>query len=409
MGPARLSEQTLHRAGLALLALSVVAGVVYSCFIPAGARFVDEADYLALGRHLAEGAGYSLNGVQPTAMRPPGYPFFLAPILAAGGGIAVIRIAQNLLVAGTVMLAARLTAKGPGALAATAGLTLLYPVLFYTAGTLYAQTLAGFLFVAALAQWLAAGRRLFPAFTGGLTFGALILTVPTFGLTFFVALAAAWWLKQLGGRGILAAAVGATLMLGVWTTRNLVQFHRFVPVASNSGFNFLLGNNGHAVPYRGINDVDVAPYVREADARGLDDFARDRFFREQALRWIGHHPGREARLYAEKTLNFFNLWNEYAPSSRAQITAGMQAVMAGSYLLLLGLLAWRLAETRRFPLEPREKFLLLIYVASAFTSAIFLTRIRFRLPYDYLLIAVIAGHLARRWLAPKAGKNPTER
>ena len=78
--------------------------------------------------------------------------------------------------------------------------------------------------------------------------------------------------------------------------------------------------------------------------------------------------------------------------------------MGVSYIsLLLALLAWRLAETKRFPAYiPREKLFLIVYVLSAFTMAIFCyTRIRYRLPYDYLIITVIAMHLSRRlqlWL-----------
>ena len=65
-------------------------------------------------------------------------------------------------------------------------------------------------------------------------------------------------------------------------------------------------------------------------------------------------------------------------------------------LLLLALLAWRLCEAVRFPLSTTEKLFLAIYILSAFTQAIFFTRIRLRLPYDYLIIAVIAMHLSRR-------------
>ena len=391
------SASQLRLAGIALLVLYVLAGAVYSCLTPATARYQDETEYLALAEHLVHGPGFSLDGTHLTSMRPPGYPFFLAPILAVGGGIVTIRIIHYFLVAATILLAARLSAPDRWPVLATVGLVVLYPVLFYTAGTLYAQTLAGFLLVAALAQLLTVRLRPLLALTGGATFGALILAVPTFALTFLVVLAAAWALKLLGARGVMAAALGATLVVGTWTARNFAVFHQFVPVASNSGSNFLLGNNGNTVPYGGVDNIDLGPYLREAQARHLDEASADRYFRDAALHWISHHPGRAARLYLEKTLNFFNVWNEYAPANGAEISPAKQIVMALSYFLLLGLLGWRLAGAGRFPLDAREKFLLILYLASAFTSAIFVTRIRYRLPYDYLLIAVIAGYLARRW------------
>ncbi|HEX7572883.1 MAG TPA: hypothetical protein VF514_07295, partial [Bacteroidota bacterium] len=37
----------------------------------------DDIDYVALGKSLAHGDGYQIDG-HPTAYRPPGYPLFLA-------------------------------------------------------------------------------------------------------------------------------------------------------------------------------------------------------------------------------------------------------------------------------------------------------------------------------------------
>jgi len=51
---------------------------------------------------------------------------------------------------------------------------------------------------------------------------------------------------------------------------------------------------------------------------------------------------------------------------------------------------------KRYPIVPREKLFLVVYFLSAFTSAIFFTRIRHRLPYDYLIIAIVASNLSRR-------------
>jgi len=145
--------------------------------------------------------------------------------------------------------------------------------------------------------------------------------------------------------------------------------------------------------------------VQEAKARGLDEFQTDNYFRQAALTWIRQNPTRALVLYLKKTANFFNLYNSYAPGTKAEASPAKQVVMGASYILLLGLLAWRLAEAKRFPLLPREKLFLIVYVLTAFTMAIFFTRIRHRLPYDYLVVAIVAMHLGRRlqlWLEPKA-------
>jgi hypothetical protein len=46
-------------------------------------------------------------------------------------------------------------------------------------------------------------------------------------------------------------------------------------------------------------------------------------------------------------------------------------------------------------LDPFERLLTFIYVSNAFYQAIFFTRIRFRLPFEYLLIAMAAIFIAK--------------
>ncbi len=101
-------EQNLTRAGFILLAAYVIAGIIYSLILPPVARFTDESEYLRLTQHLLHGPGYSMDGIHLTASRPPGYPFFIAPIEALGGGFAGVRIVQFLQLAATVLLIYRL-------------------------------------------------------------------------------------------------------------------------------------------------------------------------------------------------------------------------------------------------------------------------------------------------------------
>ncbi len=90
-------EKKLQRIGLVLLVLYLLAGVIYSAVLPAVARFSDEDEYLKLSYNLVHGPGYSMDGVNLTACRPPGYAFFLAGIRALGGGFLSFRVAQFLL------------------------------------------------------------------------------------------------------------------------------------------------------------------------------------------------------------------------------------------------------------------------------------------------------------------------
>jgi hypothetical protein len=394
----------ISRVGYGLLALTLLAGVIYSVMLSTHARFPDEAEYLRLASHLVDGTGFSMDGVHPTAMRPPGYPLFLAAIQSVGGGVILARIAQYFFFAGTVLLVWRICRNElpSTTLLMVTGVVLIYPVLFYTSATLYPQTLAGFLFVLAVSLLLATPRGILKNIATGLTFGALMLVVPTFALTLIVILAVAWLLKIIRWQEAILIVIGASLLVGIWTARNEIVFHRLVPFASNSGENLLIGNCENTTPYGGSGNIDRTHYAQEAQARGLDEFETDHFYQQAAISWIKQNPGRALVLYFEKTANYFNVYNAYAAGTNAEVSPWKQVVMGITYVVLLGLLAWRLAEWKRYPLSANEKFLLAVYILSAFTMAIFVTRIRYRLPYDYLVIVLVATHLSRRWLPTKS-------
>jgi hypothetical protein len=138
----------------------------------------------------------------------------------------------------------------------------------------------------------------------------------------------------------------------------------------------------------------MEPYYYATE--NLDEFQTDSYYWQVAISYLQEHPWRALIHYLERVLNFFNTMNAYATQNAEEFSAWKQIVMAISYALLLTLLGWRLTDIKRFPLTPREKLFLTVYVLSAFTSAIFLTRIRLRLPFDYLIIAIIAWYLSRR-------------
>ncbi len=291
--------------------------------------------------------------------------------------------------------------RGPDAVLMTTLVVMAYPLFFYTSGTLYPQTLSAFLFVLALSLLLRRGHCWPGDLAAGLVFGYLILVVPTFLLTLFVVLAVAGVLRIIRWRQAAIVLVAAGFIVCLWTARNFAVFHQFVPVASNSGENLLIGNCENTSPTGGSGNVDRTHYEAEARARGLDEFQTDRYYRDAALKWIAADPGRALALYLEKTANFFNVYNQYAPENKGEVTPWKQAVAGATYVLLLALLLWRMAEWRRFPLTTQEIFFLAVYVLSAFTMAVFVTRIRYRLPYDYLIVAIVAAHLQRRlasWL-----------
>ena len=161
----------LERQGsyvLAFLVLSVLAfGVVYSIILGDELRFLpDESNYLVLAQNLAEKGTYSLpfyswfidpcldtvHTEMPTAFRVPGYPLVLSVVFWIGGNIVHARILNFLFLAGTMIIVYLLLRGKRTALAGLIGAAgvIAYPVLMFTAGAFYPQTLAVFLFAAVL-------------------------------------------------------------------------------------------------------------------------------------------------------------------------------------------------------------------------------------------------------------------
>ncbi|HET7832175.1 MAG TPA: hypothetical protein VFK88_04345, partial [Gallionella sp.] len=205
-------------------------------------------------------------------------------------------------------------------------------------------------------------------------------------------------LERTYSSGTLALfLVCAILAVSPWTVRNTLLFGKIVPVATNSGENLLMGNSINARPNSGAN-VDMSPYARP-DLSSMGEVERDTYLRNAAIGWITEHPADAFQLYLRKTLNYFNYRNEL--STTTQTSSFREAVLFVTYYPLLALAIVRLFWWRRYPMAWQEVVLYGLYVGSAFASAIFFTRIRYRIPFDALLIAAVAifvGHLTRQYL-----------
>ena len=387
-----------HRVVVVVLALVVVgAGLLSVALLGNELRYPDERDYLRLTHHLVEDGRFAIH-TRPTASRPPGYPFLLAPFVALGVGTAPLRLVNFACLAGAAYAAfrlVRLVAPGNYAYAAAGGVVV-YPFSLYTAGTFYPQVPSALALIAGvffLYRGVEQGRRgLLSVGAGGLLLGVSVLMVPNHA---FIVLIAAVWAAVVSdaGRRLVVVAVlllGAAVLPATWTVRNLVQFDEVVLISTNGGLNLLLGNSEDAGANSGVN-VDIERY--EAEGRRLDEFERDRYYRDAAIDWVQDNPGAAATLYLRKVVNYFNFRNDlYVDEEASPLKDFVGAV---SYLPLLAILAARLALVRRFPLTRLEGLIVALYLSNALFLAAFFTRVRFRLPLDLLLIAGLCVFAAR--------------
>jgi hypothetical protein len=377
---------------LTLCGLVLCAGVFYSYSLGPGMQYGDEVDHYVLAKNLVSTGSYTLTTTNPTAFRPPGYPWLLAPFVALGADIPLLRMLNFIALSCTIYLLYVLVARlaTPFAGLAAAILVCCYPVLFYTAGTLYPQTIGSFIFILILFILTrpAASQALRDYVLSGALFGLLVLMIPSF--IFSLLVVGLWMLIQYRGRTlgkVLAMALTAALLIGAWTVRNYSVFGSFVFVSTNSGVNLLFGNSPNTTPNSGIN-VDISEHVNYVEEQGFGEVEIDRYFKQKAMEFVRDNPGKALRLYLLKVVNHFNFTNTLA--TRAEASRTKDTIMLVSYGALLLLFIGRFSYIKRFPFSRTEGLFLTLYLSNAFFLALFFTRIRFRLSFDLLIIAIAA-------------------
>jgi hypothetical protein len=259
--------------------------------------------------------------------------------------------------------------------------------LFYAAGTLYPQTLGSLLFLVLL-QLLSKREKTLTkdALLGGLVFGVLVLTISSFVFSLLVVVLWVGFSKGwVGVRVALIILLTALLPVGIWSARNYAVLNSFVFVSSNVGTNLLYGNSENTTPNAG-SSVDISRYL--AQTAGMNEIERDSYYRRQAFEFIQENKSKVLELYLFKVLNYFNYRNELVTKSEA--SPAKDAFMLLTYGPLLLLFCIRILMFKRFAITDLEWLFIALYLSNAFFQALFFTRIRFRLPYDFLLISVVA-------------------
>ena len=400
-----------------LAALTVLAGAGLSYRAGNKVRSMDEPAFYDVAKNLAESGVFAhtntpgdllYNNQFPTGARvetayqAPGYPFLLVPFVLGHAGYPGMRSFNFVLVALTLILIFQLLAENHSRLAGLLAVVgaLAYPVVLYTAGTLYPQTLGSFLLV--LTVYLAASLRKESSagrfFLLGLAAGAMALTVPT--LLLIVPVIVLWLLatrRPSAWKGALTC-LAIAVVVGSWTVRNAVIFGRFLPIASSAGFNLASGNCD-AARYNTSLDVRFADDVY-TELTGKDEIDANRVLTHAGFDWVKSHPRRFVVLYLGKFLHWFDYSNKLLSDTvikegASEISGSKRdLVMLVTYGTMLLLLAIRIAVSARIPWTSVEVLSVLLYVGLGLAYALFFTRIRFRLPVDWLLVGVDAGFIA---------------
>lgn len=385
-----------QKAILTLILLFIFSsGLFYSNQLGNKLRFPDEHDYISIAKNLVENQNYSLDGATPTAYRPPGYPLILTLLIFFKANVLHLRLLNYIMLCFSVLLLFSILKKNESSLSGVSASIIVFfvPCAFYASSTIYPQTIATTLFIAALYIFFRTTHLCAKDFfILGLLLGFLILMVPTFIFTlgFFC-----FWILFHGLRKnfkhFLVLITTSSLLILFWIGRNYFTFDSIVFISTNSGYNLLIGNSENTTPTGGVN-VDISQYENEVTE--LNEIEKDKYFRNKAIDFIQKNPMKVLKLYFFKFLNYFNYKNKlYVQSESSQIK--WLILFITYYPLLATAFLIRLLLLKKFPFSSLEIFSLLLYISNGLFAAIFFTRIRFRIPFDFLLVLVTASILGK--------------
>jgi hypothetical protein len=362
------------------------------------------AQSLLAGHGLASPFGGSTG---PTAFLAPGYPAIVAAVFGLFGSFtqasaAAMMLLQTLFAVLTVLLIVRVTQREFGVLAANitgvfwaVGIPFLWlPVVFWdTSLSILLLTGATALSLRCIREpgvgiWAAMGVY---ASVTLLINPSLSLTL--LGLFLWSAYQTVYKTRSTPLVQPLAAALLCLLLFAPWPIRNARQFHAFIPLRSNLGFELWKGNRPGATS---VDDAALYPVFNRpeyADYATLGETAYMHHKTDLARQFIHAHPANFLRLSIERFLCY---WTGTGSSEPSMFLAFHECLT--TLLGALGLI-W-LFKSRRIQvavvfLLPLLLFPLPYYVTHA--------ELRFRILIEPLTI-MLAAYAVSRWIESRS--NP---
>ena len=360
---------------LGFAALFCASGFVYSMMLGEMLRYPDEHDYIVLAQHIAAFDGYTFDGQIPTAYRPPGYPLLLAPIVALVDSVHAARLLNFAMLAFAAYLLAGLVRERRSTVdhwqraSFVLALTFVYPVLYYTSGTLFPQISIALALTLTIVLLQREGNSVVLATAIGILVALTAQISPTTLVMVPLALMFATWSRHWSGSRVAVMAIAITLVFGGWLARNVIVIDEPILFSKN-----LAENLDNSV----LSSEPLEPGEERPPASAID-YALERL--EQTLGSPVDYFGR--------FIDYFDSSNELAVKTESSLIR--DRIMFVTYYSLLLLVLARLALVRRLPLSQAEWLVLALYVGTGLFHALLIPRIRSRLPFDFLLLLPVAN------------------
>jgi hypothetical protein len=188
----------------------------------------------------------------------------------------------------------------------------------------------------------------------GVGYGLLAYSLPSFLgslvlMPLGLRLSGCAWRRALGVP--LVALVVAVLIVSPWTVRNAMVHQRFVPVATNLGFNLAGANNPYSRPWINV----LCPYddirwqvIDRGELESMNEADFDRLLLRQALAYMAAHPLETAGRMAQRAFYYWWITPQMVRYAPLQGWGGMVLQSVALPLAIAGLVvSWRLR--RRAP------------------------------------------------------------
>ncbi|MDZ7316662.1 MAG: glycosyltransferase family 39 protein [candidate division KSB1 bacterium] len=395
---------------LVVLAVAFLLRLVYIATLDDLVFWEDEYDYLELGKSLAEGRGFVDVQGRPTAFRPLGYPLLLAALNFIGcERPSEIRLVHSLLGSVAVYFVFKIAAliMPPSFALAAALYAAVYPYFIFMTGTLFANLwFSVTLLTAVYALFIAIKKgRVGLSAPAGALIGVSTLSVTTAGILAPITLLWLFWTQQENRHRTFrhAAVFFAAFLLVVlpWMARNALVLG--VPTLStNGGRNLWLGNNPAATYNTGSN-LDLPPDLEQRLA-GASETEADKIYTQEAKMFIKAHPLHFVRL---SFLKGAALWRFDPSPTTDGYDVDPRIGKSLSILTYTPILLLALYGVLKTDLVRRKEWLLWLLYFAAFTCvhAVFISKVRFRLPLDHFLMIMAAGSMQKLIARFKAART----
>jgi 4-amino-4-deoxy-L-arabinose transferase-like glycosyltransferase len=396
-----------HKFLLLICLLGIIIRVVY---ILAFATYIKPPDweYGDIAHNLNAGHGYSRIGfpsdtLELTSSHAPFYPHVLAffySLLDKPWSYLSIQILQTIIsvmIIAVVFRTTRMLFDKNAAYVAALGAAIYPPLVYYSASI--TPTVFTLFFLSLTVMIILENQRQSwtRSFFLGLSYGCALLSDP---IMFALIPAVGFWFitsKKRITRFVMSALVLAILVVLPWTLRNHRVHNALVPVTTQFGVNFWIGNNPLATGtdyYRVIDAsseqftlmTETLPRAAKQEMRQMNEIQRTRYYAHLALEYIVKKPFATLWLLVKKT--FYYWW--FSPSSINGSLLAMQYrwlyVLFYIPLLLFAFLGFVIFKLEHQPASLNLILALLVMISSMYIF----THVglgRYRIPVElYLLI-----------------------